>query len=332
MNKPMSPIKARRAAVATALASAVLALTPAGAWAQAFPTKPIKFVIPFTAGSGTDVIARTVADVMGKGLGQPIVIENRPGAGGTIAANAVAKSDPDGHTVLVHSSSHAVNPAIYPTLPFDTLKDLTGVTPLAAMANVMVVSPSRGWKNVGEAVAAAKAKPGQLNYASAGLGSATHLNAEKFRMQAGIDAVHVPFKGTPEAISDVIGGRSDWYFSPVSPVLPLVREGKLQALAVSTPQRIATLPDVPTTIEAGVPGSDYIFWVAMIVPSATPPAVIRRLNEEAVKALANPEVKERLAKLGADPFPMTPEAFNAFIRTEMDAAARVAKAANLKAQ
>lgn len=332
MNKPMSPIKARRAAVATALASAVLALTPAGAWAQTFPTKPIKFVIPFTAGSGTDVIARTVADVMGKGLGQPIVIENRPGAGGTIAANAVAKSDPDGHTVLVHSSSHAVNPAIYPTLPFDTLKDLTGVTPLAAMANVMVVSPSRGWKNVGEAVAAAKAKPGQLNYASAGLGSATHLNAEKFRMQAGIDAVHVPFKGTPEAISDVIGGRSDWYFSPVSPVLPLVREGKLQALAVSTPQRIATLPDVPTTIEAGVPGSDYIFWVAMIVPSATPPAVIRRLNEEAVKALANPEVKERLAKLGADPFPMTPEAFNAFIRTEMDAAARVAKAANLKAQ
>ena len=262
MNNPLSTRTRRRASLALAAAGALVAMAPSVGWAQAFPSKPIKFVIPFTAGSGTDVIARTVADVMGKGLGQPIVIENRPGAGGTIAANAVAKSDPDGHTVLVHSSSHAVNPAIYPTLPFDTLKDLTGVTPLAAMANVMVVSPSRGWKNVGEAVAAAKAKPGQLNYASAGLGSATHLNAEKFRMQAGIDAVHVPFKGTPEAISDVIGGRSDWYFSPVSPVLPLVREGKLQALAVSTPQRIASLPDVPTTIEAGVPGSDYIFWVA----------------------------------------------------------------------
>lgn len=324
--------RTRRHFTALALA-ATAALVPLSAGAQAaFPNKPIKFVIPFTAGSGTDVIARTVADVMARGLGQPIVIENRPGAGGTIAANAVAKSEPDGHTVLVHSSSHAVNPAIYPSLPFDTLKDLTGVTPLAAMANVMVVSPSRGWKNVADAVAAAKAKPGQLNYASAGMGSATHLNAEKFRMQAGIEAVHVPFKGTPEAISDVIGGRSDWYFSPVSPALPLIREGKLQALGVSTPQRNAALPDVPTTVEAGVPGSDYIFWVAMIVPSATPPAVIRRLNDEALKALANPEVKERLAKLGADPFPLSPEAFNAFIRAEMESAAKVARAANLKAQ
>lgn len=311
---------------------AATALLAAGAQAQGFPSKPIRFIVPFTAGSGTDVIARTVGDTMARGLGQPIIIENKPGAGGTIAAAQVAKSEPDGHTVLIHSSSHAVNPAIYPSLPFDTLRDLTGVTPLAALPNVMVVSPERGWKSVADVLAAARAKPGQLNYASAGMGSATHLNAEKFKLQAGFDAVHVPFKGTPEAVTDVIGGRTDWYFAPLSAALPLIKDGKLLALAVSTPQRTAALPQVPTTVEAGVPGSDYVFWVAMIVPAATPPAVIKRLNEEAHKALANADVKERLVKLGAEPLPMTPEAFNAFIRTEMESAGRVAKAANLKAQ
>ncbi|HSV50792.1 MAG TPA: tripartite tricarboxylate transporter substrate binding protein [Burkholderiaceae bacterium] len=310
----------------------LLALSASSAWPQGYPNKPIRFIVPFTAGSGTDVIARTVGDTMARGLGQPIIIENKPGAGGTIAAAQVAKGEPDGYMVLIHSSSHAVNPAIYPSLPFDTLKDLTGVTPLASLPNVMVVSPERGWKSVADVVAAAKAKPGQLNYASAGMGSATHLNAEKFKLQAGFDAVHVPFKGTPEAVTDVIGGRSDWYFAPLSAAMPLIKDGKLQALAVSTPQRTPALPQVPTTLEAGVPGSDYIFWVAMIVHSGTPPAVIKRLNEEAHKALANPDVKERMVKLGAEAFPLTPEAFNAFIKTEMESAARVAKAANLKVQ
>lgn len=319
--------------LAAIAAATCMALAAGLAQAQgAYPNKPIRFIVPFTAGSGTDVIARTVGDTMARGLGQPIVIENKPGAGGTIAAAQVAKGEADGYTVLIHSSSHAVNPAIYPSLPFDTVKDLTGVTPLAALPNVMVVSPERGWKSVADVLAAARARPGQLNYASAGIGSATHLNAEKFKLQAGFDAVHVPFKGTPEAVSDVIGGRSDWYFAPLSAALPLIKDGKLQALAVSTPQRTAALPQVPTTLEAGVPGSDYIFWVAMIVPAATPAAVVRRLNEEAHKALANPEVKERLTRLGAEPLPMAPDAFNAFIRTEMESAARVAKAANLKAQ
>lgn len=307
-------------------------LLAGSALAQGYPTKPVRFVVPFTAGSGTDIIARSVAEVMGRGLGQPIVIENRPGAGGTIAAAAVAKGDADGHTVLIHSSGHALNPAIYPSLPYDTVKDLTGITPLASLPNVMVVSPSRGWKTVADVVAAAKAKPGALNYTSAGQGSATHLNAEKFRLQAGIDAVHVPFKGTPEAISDIIGGRNDWFFAPLASALPLIKDGKLQALAVSTPQRAPSLPQVPTTIEAGVPGSDYIFWVGMIVHSGTPPAVAKRLHDEAIKALDNPEVKERFARVGADPFPMPQERFNAFIRTEMESAARIAKAANLKAQ
>lgn len=314
------------------LAGLVLALTAAGAFAQAYPTKPIRFVVPFSAGSGTDIAARAVGEVMARGLGQPVVIENRPGAGGTIAAAAVAKGEADGHTVLVPSSGHAVNPSIYPSLPYDTLKDLSGVTPLVAMPNVLVVNPSRGWKTVADLVAAAKAKPGAMNYASAGVGSATHFNAEKFRLQAGLDAVHVPFKGTPEAMTDVVGGRSDWFFAPLSSALPLIRDGKLRALAVSTAKRSSLLPEVPTTVEAGVPGSDYTFWVALVVPSATPAAAVQRLQQEAARALAQPELVEKLAKLGAEPMPMASADFNAFIRAEVETGARVAKAADLKAQ
>ena len=311
---------------------AALFATSAAMAQAAYPSKPIRFVVPFTAGSGTDIIARTVGDVMSKGLGQPIIIDNKPGAGGTIAAAQVARGEADGYTVLIHSSGHALNPAIYPNLTYDTLRDLTGITPLAALPNVMVVSPERGWKSVADVVAAAKAKPGALNYASAGVGSATHLNAEKFKLQAGFDAVHVPFKGTPEALSDVIGGRNDWFFAPLSSALPLIRDGKLMALAVSTPQRTPALPQVPTTLEAGIPGSDYTFWVGMIVPSGTPAPVMKRLHDEAIKALASPEVKERMKVVGADPFPMPQDRFNAFIKTEMESAARIARAANLKAQ
>jgi tripartite-type tricarboxylate transporter receptor subunit TctC len=315
-----------------AFIAAVAITTCASAAAQTYPNRPIHFVVPFTAGSGTDVIARTVGEVMGRNLGQTIIIDNRPGAGGTIAAAQVAKAEPDGYTVLVHSSGHALNPSLYVNLPYDTLKDLTGVTPLAALPNVMVVSPMRGWKSVADVIAAAKAKPGQLNYASAGIGSATHLNAEKFKLQAGIDAQHIPFKGTPEALNDVIAGRIDWFFAPLSSALPLIQGGKLQALAVSTATRAPTLPQVPTTVEAGVPGSEYTFWVGMIVSSRTPPAIIEKLHEEALKALASPEVKERLTQLGAEPLPMSPDAFNAYIRTEMDSAARIARAAHLQAQ
>ena len=308
----------------------LLALSSCSALAQAYPSRPIKFLVPFSPGSGTDIIARTVGEAMSRNLGQPVVVENKPGAGGTIAAAQVARGEADGYTVLIHSSGHALNPAIYPNLPYDTLRDLTGITPLASMPNVLVVSPARGWKTVADLIAAAKAKPGQLNYASAGIGSATHMNAEKFRLQAGIEAQHVPFKGTPEALTDVIGGRNDWFFAPLSAALPLVREGKLQALAVSTPTRAAVLPAVPTSVEAGVPGSDYVFWVAMIVSSATPPAVMQRLHDEALKVLADRDVKERLASLGAEPFPLAQDAFNAFIRIEVDAAAKIARAANLK--
>lgn len=314
------------------LAGLALAFTAATVAAQGYPTKPIKLVVPFSAGSGTDIVARAVGEVMARGLGQPVVVENRPGAGGTIAAAAVAKGEADGHTVLVPSSGHAANPSIYPNLPYDTLKDLTGVTPLVAMPNVLVVSPAKGWKTVADLVAAAKARPGAMNYASAGVGSATHFNAEKFRLQAGLNAVHVPFKGTPEAMTDVIGGRSDWFFAPLSSALPLIRDGRLQALAVSTPRRTTLLPEVPTTIEAGVPGSDYTFWVALVVPAATPAAAVARLQQEATRALAQPELLERLAKIGAEPLPMATADFNVFIRSEVEVAARVVKAVDIKPQ
>lgn len=313
----------------TALAALGLALA---VHAQSYPAKPIKFVVPFTAGSATDIVARAVGEAMSKSMGQPIVIENRLGAGGTIAAAQVAKSEPDGYTVLVHSSAHALNPALYPNPGYDTLKDLTGVTALAAIPNVLVAHPSKGWKTQADLIAAAKAQPGKFNYASAGVGSGTHLNAEIFRLQAGIDALHVPYKGTPDAMNGVIGGSNDWFFAPLASALPLIRDGRLQALSVSTKARASTLPEVPTSIEAGLPDSDYTLWVGMIVPAATPAAVIQRLNEEARKALASPELRERMARLGADPMPMTPEAFNAYIRSEMEVAARIVRVANLKAQ
>lgn len=314
------------------LMTAAAILCSAGVFAQAFPNKPIKFIVPFQAGSATDIVARTVGDAMSKSMGQSIVIENRLGAGGTIAAAQVARSDADGYTILVHSSGHALNPALYPNLGYDTLKDLTGITTLAAIPNVLVVNPAKGWKTQAELIAAVKAKPGTFNYASAGVGSGTHMNAEIFRLGSGIDALHIPYKGTPEAMTNVIGGSNDWFFAPLAAALPLIRDGKLQALSVSTKTRASTLPQVPTSIEAGLPNSDYTLWVGMIVPSVTPVAVQKKLHEEALKALANPEIKERMAKLGADTFVMSPEAFNAYIKTEIDVAARIAKAANLNAQ
>jgi tripartite-type tricarboxylate transporter receptor subunit TctC len=195
---------------------------------------------------------------------------------------------------------------------------------------VMVVPPAKGWKTVGDLVAAAKAAPGKMNYASAGSGSATHINAEKFRIQAGLDAVHIPFKGTPEAITEIIGGRLDWFFAPIVSALPMIKEGRLQALAVSTPKRAASLPNVPTTVEAGVAASDYIFWVGMIVSSKTPREIVKRLNDEAIKALNTPEVKERLAKAGAETFSQTPEQFDAFIKAEVESIQKIATSANLK--
>jgi tripartite-type tricarboxylate transporter receptor subunit TctC len=312
--------------------AAVLTTLGMAAHAQSdWPKQTVKLVVPFTAGSGTDIIARALAEKLGPALGQTVIIENKPGAGGTIAANQVAKATPDGYTLLVHSSGHVVNPALYPNLPYDTLKDLSGVTALASLPNILVVSPSKGYKDVKDLLAKVKAKPDGFNYGSAGTASATHMNGEKFRLAAGITPTHIPFRGTPEALTETIGGRIDWFFAPIVSALPLVRDGKLQALAVGTPKRSDDLPNVPTTAEAGVPGSEYTFWVGMLAPSGTPRAIVDKLNAEVVKILNNKEFKTKLDNIGADPMPMTPAAFDAFIRSETEAVAKLVQAAGIKA-
>ncbi len=312
------------------IALAMLAAWAAPAQAQTWPTKPVKLVVPFTPGSATDIIARTLGERLSAVLGQPVVVENRAGAGGTIGAAAVAQSAPDGYTLLVQSSAHTVNPHIYTSLPYDTLRDFAGVTPLVTLPNVLIVSPSKGYRSVGDLVAAAKAKPGALNYASAGTGSATHMNAEKFRVAAGIDAVHVPMKGTPEAITETIAGRVDWFFAPLVSAGPMIKDGKVVALGVGTSQRTSLLPDVPTTSEAGVPGSDYTFWIGLFAPAKTPREIVDRLHDEVVKVMASPEMKERLAALGAEAWTMGSAQFDDYVKQELASNASIVKAAGIK--
>ncbi|MET0507289.1 MAG: tripartite tricarboxylate transporter substrate binding protein [Burkholderiaceae bacterium] len=315
------------------LALLALSTPPRGALAQdAYPSKPIRVVVPFAAGSTTDIIARAVADKLGASLGQTLVVDNKGGASGTIGQALVAQAPADGYTVMIHSSSHTVSPWTFARLPFDTLKDFVAITPIAALPNALVISPQKKLKTLGELVAAAKAKPGQLNYASAGQGSATHLNAEKFRLAAAIDAVNVPFKGSAEAVSEVIAGRIDYYFSPIAPVIGQIQAGQLLALAVGSPKRASALPDVPTTAEAGVPNSEFNFWIGLMAPAGTPAAIVKRLHDEVVKALATPEVKERFQKLGADAWTMTPEQFDGYLRQEVAANADLVKAAGLTPQ
>ncbi|MFS2164582.1 tripartite tricarboxylate transporter substrate binding protein [Variovorax sp. Varisp62] len=319
----------RRQTLAAAAALAACALT--GAYAQGpWPgTQPIKLVVPFTAGSGTDIVARLVAEKLGPALGTSVIVDNKPGAGGTLGAAIAAKSPADGYTLLVHSAGHLVNPWIYKGLSYDTIKDFTGITPMASLPNVLVTAPSH-FANVQDLVAKAKAKPGSFNYGSAGNGSATHMNAEVFRLAAGIDAQHVPFRGTPEAMTEVMAGRVDWFFAPMVSALPLIKTGRLQALAVGTGKRSSALPDAPTTAEAGVPGSEYLFWVGLFAPAKTPQPVVDRLQAEVAKIMVSPELKERLEKLGAEPFTMPSAQFNKFLVDETGKAQQVVKAASIK--
>jgi tripartite-type tricarboxylate transporter receptor subunit TctC len=314
------------------LIGALTLVLAGGAQAQTWPDKPVHVVVAFTPGSATDVIARAMSNELSARLGQPVIIENRPGAGGTIANAFVAKAAPDGYTLLVDSSGHTVNPWIYGNLSYDTVKDLKGVTLLARQPNVLVVSPERSWKTVADLVNQAKAQPGKMSFASAGVGSATHMNGEKFKVAAGIDVLHVPYKGTPEALNDVMGGRVEYFFSPVVSALSLVRENRVKALAVGSPQRASVLPDLPTTEEAGYKGSAYNYWAGLLAPAGTPPVVIERLNNELIAVLALPEVKERLAKIGADPSPTSPSEFDALVVRELAENGQLVKAAGIKAQ
>lgn len=309
-------------------AVAVLVLSHGAAFAQSWPTRPIRIIVPFPAGGAVDVLARTVFDKVAAQVGQPFVIENRLGAGGTIGSAAVAKADPDGYTILVNSSSHTVAPALFGSLPYDAVGDFHGVIPLASLPTVLFVAASRGYKNVGELVAAARVK--SLSYGSGGVGNATHLNAERFMRSAGFQAVHVPFKGSPEALTEVLAGRIDFSFSALLPAMALLEDGRLKALAVSSLARATALPDVPTTTEAGYPNSDYNFWAGVMVPKGTPRPIIETLHRESDKALALPDVKARIKALGADPMPMTSAEFDRLLADEVRINKELVKSAGIK--
>ena len=304
-------------------------MVPFGASAQTWPDKPVHLVVPLTAGSATDVMARTLAAQLSEQLGQAFIVDNKPGAGGTIGMGAVARAKPDGYTILVQSSSYTITPITYPNTPYDVQRDLVGVTPLALLPQALVIAPSKGITSVKELVAAAKAKPGVFNYASAGVGTANQLNAERFRVGAGIDAVHVPFKGTPEALTEVMSGRVDYYFCPVNVCLPMINEKRVLALGMGSSRRAAALPDLPTTVELGVPESDYNFWVGMFAPAETPREIVDKLYAETVKAFASAKVRESFAQLGAEPDLMQPKAFDARIKKEIAINAGLVKASGI---
>jgi tripartite-type tricarboxylate transporter receptor subunit TctC len=298
--------------------------------AQTWPSKPLHAIVPFGAGSTTDIIPRAVFEQLGPQLGQGIVVENRTGAGGTIGASFVAKADPDGYTLLVNSNAHAIAPALYQKLSYHPGRDFAAVIPLGSSPSVLVVSPAKGFKTAGDLVAAAKAKPGAMTFSSVGVGTATHLSAERFRFSAGIEALHVPYRGGAEAMSEVIAGRVDFFFGPVGLVLPLIRDGKLVALAVNSAKRSAALPDIPTTQEAGFVDAEYPIWFGVFLPAKAQREVVEKLHGETLKALQATKVAAKLTTLGVDPMVMTPGEFDAFVKKDITVNAALVKAAGLK--
>jgi len=310
----------------------VLAVFAGGVFAQAYPNKPVRIIVAFTPGSSTDIIGRAVAAKLTELWGQPVVVENRTGAGGSVGSAAVLREAPDGYTLLANSSAHVANPSIYATLPYDTLKDFANIAPLAGGPNVLIVAPSTGWKTFGDFIAAAKAKPGALNFSSAGIGSGTHFNLEKLKLMAGIDVVHVAYKGTPEAIGDTIAGRVCCYWAPINAALPHIAGGRALALAVSSAERSSLLANVPTVAEQGVPGFDYTLWVGLWGQAAMPAEIVNRINADVNRALASPDLADRLTKLGTLPMKMSSSEFAQFVRKEVEDTAKVLKAAGIKPQ
>ena len=308
-----------------ALTGVLLIAGSSTAGAQTWPTRNIQVISPFTAGNANDTVARIVLDQVSKQVGQSIVVENRPGGGGTIGVAAVAKAEPDGYTILMHLSSFAAALVLHKSLPYDTLKDFAPVAMFGIQPSVLVCAPSKGFKTVADLVAAAKAKPGALNYASAGIGAASHMAAERLRLATGIVAQHIPFRGPVEALTEVIAGRIDFYFLPIAPALAQINDGKLTALAVSTPTRAPLLPNVPTTAEAGYPGAAYVFWGGLFLPAKTPRTIVQKLHDETRKALDVASVQERLAKLGVQPMPMNIEQFDKFFRDDVAATIKLGK-------
>jgi tripartite-type tricarboxylate transporter receptor subunit TctC len=319
-----------RIRAALVLAVALFSLTAISSHADEWPSKPIRVIVPLSPGSAADIIPRIVFEQVATQLGQSAIIENRPGASGTIGARAVATADPDGYMLLAHSSAHIIAPSTVANLPYDPIKDFAAVAPLVNLPNVLVIAPSRNIKTVQELVALGKKQP--ITFGSIGVGSPIHMAMERFRQSAGFQAQAISFKGAPEAIVEVMTGRVDVYYSPILAALPYIRDGKLLPLAVSSPTRASTLPDVPTTLESGYPNSEYRFWIGVFAPVKTPRDIINKLNAEIQKALQDPAVHEKLIKLGVQPMSMTAEQFDKFAKDELAINAELAKAAGISAQ
>ncbi len=309
---------------------ALLAGSAVAAHAQDWPAKqPLRLISPFPPGATPESVGRPVFDVVAKAIGQTYVFENRVGAGGTIGMGTVARADPDGYTLLVNSSVHTITPITYPNTKYDTLKDLVPIIPLAQFPNVLVTHPSR-YKTIKELVDFGRTNPGKLTYGSGGVGASTHLNAELLGISAGFKAVHVPFRGAPDALREVVGNRLDFYFSPLATALPVIEGNEVRALAVSSLKRSPYLPEVPTTLEAGYPNSDYLFWLGVFAPRGTPQPILDRLHAEIRKSFDDANVKSVLAKQGADPMLLDPQAFDAFLRAEIKTNATIVEAAGIK--
>ena len=305
-------------------------LAAAAARAENWPSRLIRATIPFGAGSAADVVPRVVLDGLAAELGQSIVVENRPGAGGTLGTAMVVKADPDGYSILAQSSALAIAPAIYPKLAFDVTRDLASVLMIGSSANVMIVPVTRSWKTVQDFIADARAKPGSISFGSVGIGSAVHISAEKFRLAAGVETTHVPYRGGAEVIADILGGRIDFYFCPLPTALPLIQEGRVRALLVSTPQRAASLPDVPTPLEAGLKNAESVSWLGVFMPVKTPRDIVEKFHAAGTKVLAQPAMQDRLKQLGVEPLPMSPKEMDAFVAREIAESFEVIKAAGIK--
>jgi tripartite-type tricarboxylate transporter receptor subunit TctC len=301
-------------------------------FAQSYPASPVRVIVPLAPGGGVDAITRMVALKLSESWGQPVTVENHIAVGGTVGTGIVARSPADGHTLLSNSSAHVVSAVLRTNLPYDPLKDFVPVAPLTSQAYILVVGRESGIKTVRELIAAARSKPGELKFTSAGIGSGTHLMAERFNVDAGVKLAHVPTAGAGAANDEVIAGRVTYSFSSITPALPHIREGRLLALGVSSAKRLSAMPEIPTVAEAGVPGFDSTLWYGVWAPAGTPDAVVDSIAKDVALALAAPDVRERLAKLSAEPMSMTPAEFARFVRSEAESVVRIVQAAGIKAQ
>jgi tripartite-type tricarboxylate transporter receptor subunit TctC len=325
-------MKAMSRVLLAALLAGLTALSPGARAASDYPNRPVKIFVGFAAGGATDLVARIVAEKLTQRLNQQFVVENRAGAGGVLATSVVAKAPPDGYTLILVSASHAINVSLQKSLPYDAIADFTPVVPVASTTNVLVVNPSLPVNSVAEYIALAKAKPGTINFSSAGVGSSSHLAGELFKSMAGIDISHVPYKGTADAVRDLVGGQVQSTVDSVSALLPFIRNGQLKALAVGDPRRSVLLPNVPTMSEAGLPGYEVNAWVGLLAPAGTPPDVVQLLNREVLAILKQPEVQKRLEDMGSRPIGTSSEEFAALIRSDVAKFAAIIRTAGVTPQ